>query len=211
MSQDDRPDRSFTLDDFRKQVVLMKKIGVFSDLDAQLFPEEDSSDLSSDGGEAEFRRMMAILDAMTPAERLEPSLIDAEAHLRIAAEAGAEPEDVSKLLDEFETMSRMVDTMNRLRFWERVRKIMGLDDASDAGGARSRGRRRRERDRRRRREEAAVRSLCVDGPRLDSGDRQEMLRRWDVLARSGRAPRDSSPWFAAWNRNLRLWDFTLDD
>lgn len=210
MSMPDQPSRAFTLDDFRRQVVLMKKIGVFADLDDRLTEEdEDSADLASDGGEAEFRRMMAILDAMTPAERQEPSLIDSEARVRIASGAGVTAEDIARLLDEYETMARMVDTMNRMRFWERVRKMMGLEPKPFAEGARSRGRRRRERTRRR--AGGATRSLRVDGPRLEPGDRRELLRRWDLLARSGRAPRDSSPWFSVWNRNLRLWDFTLDE
>jgi hypothetical protein len=147
---------------------------------------------------------MALLDAMTPEERRAPSSIGAEALRRIAAEAGVEPSDVSQVLGQFEAMATIAEAMTKAGFLDRLRMLIGLDRPKAPV---DRGRPSRSRSR----QTVDVRPIRLEGPRLDPKDREVLWSRWEILAQHGRTPRDHGPWFTAWNRDLRLWDFILDE
>jgi signal recognition particle subunit SRP54 len=203
----DRPIPAFTLDDFRQQVVALKRMGAVEDLLRKL-PGMDRVASALEGfdadADAEADRILAILDVMTPAERREPCSIDAESGRRIAAEAGVRPSDVSRVLRQFEAMASIVEAMTKAGPLDRLLMMMGRDrpKAPVDQGRPSRSRSR---------QAVEVRPIRLDGPRLDPKDREVLWSRWEILARHGRAPRDHEPWFTTWNRDLRLWDFILDE
>jgi signal recognition particle subunit SRP54 len=58
--------------------------------------------------EGELRRVEAIIDSMTPAERREPHVIKASRRRRIAAGSGTSVADVNRLLRQFEEMQKLV-------------------------------------------------------------------------------------------------------
>lgn len=53
-----------------------------------------------------MRRMEAIILSMTPAERRNPSIINARRRMRIAGGSGTQVRDVNTLLKQFEQMRK---------------------------------------------------------------------------------------------------------
>ena len=58
--------------------------------------------------DGQLRRIEAIVDSMTAAERHHPELIKASRRRRIAAGSGTTPADVNRLLKQFEEMRRLM-------------------------------------------------------------------------------------------------------
>ena len=62
--------------------------------------------------DGEVKRVEAIIDSMTPAERREPHVIKASRRRRIAAGSGTTVADVNRLLRQFEEMQKLVRQMS---------------------------------------------------------------------------------------------------
>src|SRR3954468_8478288 len=117
----------FDLNDFRQQIVQMKKMGSVKDLMSKtpgLNQMADSLDwMDADG---EVKRIQGIIDSMTPAERSNPHLIDIPRRRRIAAGAGVDPADVSGLVKQFDAMAAMVKQMASMTMIDKLRALTGL-------------------------------------------------------------------------------------
>jgi len=87
----------FNLEDFLNQLKTVKKMGSFSKL-LSLVPGASNIDVD----EAEFVKIEAIIQSMTPEERQNPDIIDGSRRRRIAAGSGTSVSDVNRLLKEFE-------------------------------------------------------------------------------------------------------------
>jgi signal recognition particle subunit SRP54 len=61
-----------------------------------------------DAGEREMRRSGAIIDSMTPEERLQPALLNGSRRKRIAKGSGTRVEDVNRLLKQFVQARKMM-------------------------------------------------------------------------------------------------------
>ena len=96
----------FTLADFYEQLVQLKSMGSMQELLAQLPGGANMKDLKVD--EKAMTRTEAIILSMTPKERDNPSIINASRKQRIAQGAGVRPQDVNALLNQFETMRKLV-------------------------------------------------------------------------------------------------------
>jgi signal recognition particle subunit SRP54 len=59
----------------------------------------------------ETRRLVGMIDSMTPAERKNPKLIDISRRKRIAAGAGTQPQQVNELIKQFEMVKPMFTNM----------------------------------------------------------------------------------------------------
>lgn len=98
----------FTLEDFRSQIRQVKRMGPIDQL-VQLIPGASgfagAARAAVDDGQ--LRRVEAIIDSMTPAERREPHLIKAGRRRRIAAGSGTRVADVNRLLRQFEEMQKV--------------------------------------------------------------------------------------------------------
>jgi len=118
----------FTLDDFKKMLSQTKRLGplnkILSFLPgfgglAEMFGDKDV--------ESDMRRLVGIIDSMTPEERRNPSaVIDQSRRRRIAAGAGVAPHDVSELVKQFEPMADMMRRMASLGPIERMRAMQQL-------------------------------------------------------------------------------------
>ena len=99
----------FTLEDFRSQLQQVKKMGPIGQV-LQMVPGAaglaDAAWAAVDDGE--MKRVEAIIDSMTPAERREPHVIKASRRRRIAAGSGTTVSDVNRLLRQFEEMQKLV-------------------------------------------------------------------------------------------------------
>jgi len=98
------------LNDFRQQIIELKKIGPVRDSLAKIpgvnWMSMGSGDIDID---REINCIQAILDSMTPQERSYPVLMTVPQRcLRIADGAGVEPSEVSSLFTQFQSMRDMM-------------------------------------------------------------------------------------------------------
>jgi signal recognition particle subunit SRP54 len=59
-------------------------------------------------GDKEMRRMIAIINSMTPRERRFPDVLNGSRKARIAKGSGTQPSDVNKLLKQYMMMEKMM-------------------------------------------------------------------------------------------------------
>jgi signal recognition particle subunit SRP54 len=104
----------FTLEDFRSQIQQVKRMGPIDQL-VQLIPGASGFAGAAQAAvdEGQLRRVEAIIDSMTPAERREPHLIKAGRRRRIAAGSGTSVADVNRLLRQFDEMQRVFRQLGR--------------------------------------------------------------------------------------------------
>lgn len=98
--------QQFTLDDFRDQIQQFRKIGSLDEIAGMLPGSSKLSGMQLD--EREIVRFDAIISSMTPAERLNPSIINGSRRKRIARGSGTSVQHVNKLLKQFAMMQKMM-------------------------------------------------------------------------------------------------------
>ena len=98
----------FTLQDFLDQMRQIKKMGPLENL-LGMMPGMNAAQLKDVKiDEKQIARTEAIILSMTPAEREDPSLMNASRRRRIAAGSGTTVEMVNRLLKQFDQMQKMV-------------------------------------------------------------------------------------------------------
>lgn len=103
--------KGFDLEDFRTQILQMKKMGGLNALMDKLPGSANMGQLSpgrEQMADKSMRRTEAIINSMTPLERSKPELLKASRKRRIAAGAGVNVQEVNKLLNQFEQMQKMM-------------------------------------------------------------------------------------------------------
>jgi signal recognition particle subunit SRP54 len=99
----------FTLDDFKKQLVQIKKMGSLSGLLSHLPGTGAFKKLAA--ADVDDRRLVhfeAIINSMTPAEREDPRMINGSRRQRIARGSGRPIHEVNQLLKQFQEMQKMM-------------------------------------------------------------------------------------------------------
>jgi signal recognition particle subunit SRP54 len=103
----------FTLEDFRDQMVQVRKMGSLSDI-LKMIPGmgklKQMKDLEVD--ETEFVRIEAIINSMTPQERRQHAIINGSRRRRIAQGSGTTVQDVNSLLKNYTQMLKMLKKFN---------------------------------------------------------------------------------------------------
>jgi signal recognition particle subunit SRP54 len=104
----------FSLEDFRDQMVQIRKMGSISDL-IQMIPGmgkiKQLKNLQVDDGE--FVRVEAIINSMTPNERRNHTIINGSRRKRIAKGSGTRIQDVNKLLKNYSQLLKMMKKLNQ--------------------------------------------------------------------------------------------------
>jgi signal recognition particle subunit SRP54 len=106
----------FTLDDFLGQLRQMKKLGPLESIVGMLPGGAEAmkqADMSK--GEKEFRRMEAMICAMTPIERRNPQILNASRRRRIAKGSGVTVAELNNLLNRFAQMQQMMKKMGKFQ------------------------------------------------------------------------------------------------
>jgi signal recognition particle subunit SRP54 len=106
--------QDFSLDDFKKQLVQMKKMGSLSQILSLLptgGPFKNISKINID--DKKVLHFEAIINSMTPEERARPKMISGSRRLRIAKGSGRPVSEVNQLLKQFLEMKKM---MKKSRF-----------------------------------------------------------------------------------------------
>jgi signal recognition particle subunit SRP54 len=113
----------FTLEDFRKQLRQLKKMGSLSQLLKYLPSGGPFKNISGiDMDDRKVLHFEAIINSMTPREREEPRIIDGRRRLRIAKGSGRPVFEVNQLLKQFTEMRRM---MKKSEFKKIISRIPG--------------------------------------------------------------------------------------
>lgn len=104
----------FTLDDFRDQMVQIRKMGSMSDLISMIPGIGKSKHLKNlEVDESELVRTEAIINSMTPQERRHHTLIKGSRRKRIAKGSGTSVQDINKLLKNYTQVMKMIKKINK--------------------------------------------------------------------------------------------------
>jgi signal recognition particle subunit SRP54 len=106
----------FTLEDFLDQLRQMKKLGSLESIISLLPGGQEvmkGADLSR--SEKEFRRMEAMICAMTPQERRNPQILNARRRLRIARGSGVTVAELNSMLNRFAQMQQVMKKMGKFQ------------------------------------------------------------------------------------------------
>jgi signal recognition particle subunit SRP54 len=102
----------FSLADFKDQLKQISKLGSLSDIFSMIPGMKKISareDLKPD--EKEVTRIIAIIDSMTPKERLNSQIIDGQRRKRIAKGSGTTVQDVNRLLKSYADVRKVMKKM----------------------------------------------------------------------------------------------------
>jgi signal recognition particle subunit SRP54 len=107
----------FTLQDFLEQLRNMRKMGPISQL-LGMIPGMGrlQEQISQEEMERSLKKVEAIICSMTPAERVNPKILDASRKKRIAQGSGVQVSDVNQVIRQFRDMKQMMNQMRRGRF-----------------------------------------------------------------------------------------------
>ncbi|MDJ0816775.1 MAG: signal recognition particle protein [Desulfobacterales bacterium] len=104
----------FTLEDFRDQMVQIRKMGSLGDILKMIPGMGKLKQLKNlDVDEKEFVRIEAIINSMTPRERQQHTIINGSRRRRIAKGSGTRVQDVNRLLKNYSQMLKMLKKMNK--------------------------------------------------------------------------------------------------
>ena len=107
----------FDFDDFMSQIQQIKKMGSIKEL-ASMIPGVGKAIKDIDIDENAFKKIEAIIQSMTPAERKNPDIINQSRRQRIARGSGSKIEDVTRLMKQFDQTKKamkMFSNMDRSR------------------------------------------------------------------------------------------------
>ena len=100
--------KGFDLNDFKMQMVQMRKMGGMSALMDKLPAQLSQAAADSKVDDKAINRLEGIINSMTPLERSRPELIKAQRKKRIADGAGVKVMHVNQLLNQFEQTQKMM-------------------------------------------------------------------------------------------------------
>jgi signal recognition particle subunit SRP54 len=104
----------FTLEDFRNQMVQIRKMGSLTDLLGMLPGMGKIKQLKNlEVDEKEFVRIEAMINSMTPQERRQYAIINGSRRRRIAKGSGTSVQDVNQLLKNYTEVLKMMKKFNK--------------------------------------------------------------------------------------------------
>ena len=104
----------FTLEDFRDQMVQIRKMGSFSDIIGMIPGMSTNKHFKNlEVDEKEFIKIEAIINSMTPQERRQHALIKGSRRKRIAKGSGTSVQDINKLLKNYSQVLKMIKKINK--------------------------------------------------------------------------------------------------
>ena len=106
--------KGFNLADFRDQITQMNSMGGLGGLMDKLpgmpgIPQAAMNQVD----DSKMNKLAAIIDSMTPKERINPDVINGSRKKRIAKGSGTQIQDVNRLLKQFKQMQKMMKKMSK--------------------------------------------------------------------------------------------------
>ena len=100
----------FSFEDFLKIQKQIKALGSFGGILSMLplgISKKDTEMISNEG-EKQFKKIEVFIQSMTPSERKNPNLLNASRKKRIAKGAGMDITELNAFISQFETMKKMM-------------------------------------------------------------------------------------------------------
>ena len=117
--------KGFDLEDYKQQVVQMRKMGGFSAMLDKLPAELAKAAQGAQVDERKIGRVEGIINSMTAQERVKPEIIKASRKRRIAGGAGVSVQEVNQLLNQFEQAQKMMKMMARGGGMQKMMRAFG--------------------------------------------------------------------------------------
>lgn len=126
--------KRFDLADMRDQLEQMQNMGGLHGLMDKLpgmgqIPEEVKSQVTG----KEIPRMIAIINSMTLKERRNPEILNGSRRARIARGAGMQPQDVNRLMKQYQQMEKMMGKLGRGGMKGMLRGLKGMKGMMGGG------------------------------------------------------------------------------
>jgi len=118
--------KGFDLEDFRAQIVQMRKMGGLSGMLDKLPAEIARAAQGANVDERKVAQLEGIINAMTPLERAKPELLKASRKRRVAAGAGVSVQQVNQLLNQFEQTQKMMKMVAKGGMQKMLRGMKGF-------------------------------------------------------------------------------------
>jgi signal recognition particle subunit SRP54 len=118
--------QGFDLNDFKMQIVQMRKMGGVSAMMDKLPAQLSQAAAGSKVDDKSINRLEGIINSMTPAERTKPEIIKASRKRRIAAGAGVQVMHVNQLLNQFEQTQKMMKMFSKGGMAKMMRSMKGM-------------------------------------------------------------------------------------
>lgn len=117
----------FTLEDFREQLLEMKKMGgMMSMLDKLPGMKNIPDQVKGQIDDKMFARMEAMINSMTIKERRNPAIIKGSRKRRITEGSGTQVQELNRMLKQFDEMQRMMKKMRKGGMAKMMRSMKGL-------------------------------------------------------------------------------------
>ncbi len=118
--------KGFDLNDFREQLLQISKMGGMAGLmDKMPGMSEIPDAVKNQANDKEVGKLIAMINAMTPQERIFPAIIKGSRKKRIALGSGTQIQDVNKLLKQFKQMQKMVKQVSKKGMGNMLRGMKG--------------------------------------------------------------------------------------
>ena len=118
--------KDFDLEDFKMQLVQMKKMGGMSALMDKLPAQLGQAAMGAQVDDKSINRIEGLINSMTPEERRKPEILKASRKRRIAAGAGVQVQEVNRLLKQFEQTQKMMKMMSKGGMAKMMRGMKGM-------------------------------------------------------------------------------------
>ena len=118
------------MDDFLKQLRTLRKMGPLKQL-MGMIPGLGGALKDMDVDESQMTRVEAMIQSMTPAERAKPGVINTARKRRIGKGSGAQPEEVGRLVKQFDMINRLSKSMGSM---SAQGKVAAAKQMAAAGG-----------------------------------------------------------------------------
>jgi len=120
----------FTLDDFRKQLKMMTRLGPLQKIMGMIPGMGSMKDaFAGMDPDKDMKRIFGMIDSMTAQEKRNPKLIDQGRRRRIAEGSGVEPHEVNEMVKQFDAMAGMMKSMAGKGVGERMRMVKELQQS----------------------------------------------------------------------------------
>ena len=119
--------KNFDLEDFKAQMVQMRKMGGMGALMDKLPSQMTgmAGKINPDDGDKAIKRIEGIISSMTPMERRKPEIIKATRKRRIAMGAGVQVQEVNRLLNQFGETQKMMKMFSKGGMGKLMRTMQG--------------------------------------------------------------------------------------
>jgi len=118
--------KNFDFNDLKEQLEQMASMGGMASLLEKMPGAANLPDaVKNQATDVESKRMIALVNSMTPQERKYPAILKGSRKKRIAAGAGLQVQDLNRLMKQHQQMAKMMKKMNKGGMAKMMRAMQG--------------------------------------------------------------------------------------